>query len=440
MPVEVLAALIALIGVIIGVIPTYIYMQSRVQAEIDKLKAEADKLRAETEEINAKLPRRKIPSNSNSNGPRIQIPGWKLKLSDISQKWPGWLILFLFFIVAILGYAGGLLSNNSGTISMASPTLLLSPSASASSVPTAAVTNIPTPLYRDPINAIATETQGALQRATAFSLATQDANATVTQQYVIAVQTAEAGLELTRIYEQAQGEVATKQALFAQETAQAVIAKQQTETAVALDSANKQVIDLATQVSNMPVSLVDVFNKDKNGWAPKTEKGYSVAIQDGVFHVNYSDLKYHPFPWTCDNCGPFERFSFQVDIKTPKGVPQVISGILFGAPDRIDKQRFIEAYALLMFSNGAITLGRYSAAGYDILKEWGHRQDLFTDDGEFHTLQIIVMDSYATVFVDGELVDDAFSLDHPGTGYVGFIIQTANIDVQYDNLKIIGLP
>jgi uncharacterized membrane-anchored protein YhcB (DUF1043 family) len=50
---EVIAAIIGLIGVIIGAIPTFLFMRKRNAAEIDKLQAETDKIKAEAEKIRA---------------------------------------------------------------------------------------------------------------------------------------------------------------------------------------------------------------------------------------------------------------------------------------------------------------------------------------------------------------------------------------------------
>lgn len=55
MPPEVITALIGLIGIIIGAIPTYLFMRQKGAAEIDKLKAETDKTKAEAEKIRAEL-------------------------------------------------------------------------------------------------------------------------------------------------------------------------------------------------------------------------------------------------------------------------------------------------------------------------------------------------------------------------------------------------
>jgi hypothetical protein len=55
MPMEVVAAIIGLIGVVIGVIPTYFFMRQRSLAEVDKLRAETDKTKAEAEKIRSEL-------------------------------------------------------------------------------------------------------------------------------------------------------------------------------------------------------------------------------------------------------------------------------------------------------------------------------------------------------------------------------------------------
>jgi septation ring formation regulator EzrA len=50
---EVMAAIIGLIGVIIGAIPTFLFMRKRNAAEIDKLQAETDKIKAGPEKIHS---------------------------------------------------------------------------------------------------------------------------------------------------------------------------------------------------------------------------------------------------------------------------------------------------------------------------------------------------------------------------------------------------
>lgn len=52
---EVIAALVGLVGVIIGAIPTYLFMRQRNLAEVDKLRAETDKIKAEAEKIRAEF-------------------------------------------------------------------------------------------------------------------------------------------------------------------------------------------------------------------------------------------------------------------------------------------------------------------------------------------------------------------------------------------------
>jgi hypothetical protein len=53
MPSEIIAALIGLSGVIIGSVPTYLYLKQKYKAEIEKSNAEAGKFRAEAEKSSA---------------------------------------------------------------------------------------------------------------------------------------------------------------------------------------------------------------------------------------------------------------------------------------------------------------------------------------------------------------------------------------------------
>ena len=50
---QVLSALLGCIGLIIGALPTYMFMRKQKQAELDKLHAETDKIRAEADRIRA---------------------------------------------------------------------------------------------------------------------------------------------------------------------------------------------------------------------------------------------------------------------------------------------------------------------------------------------------------------------------------------------------
>ena len=55
MSTEVVVALIGLVGVIVGAIPTYLFMRQKNLAEVEKLRAETDKIKAEAEKIRVEL-------------------------------------------------------------------------------------------------------------------------------------------------------------------------------------------------------------------------------------------------------------------------------------------------------------------------------------------------------------------------------------------------
>ena len=129
-----------------------------------------------------------------------------------------------------------------------------------------------------------------------------------------------------------------------------------------------------------------------------------------------------------------------VNYQGTKDTPRVIAGILFGSPTRIDQQPFQESYALSIYSSGAVLLQRISLTKIDTIQLWDHRPDLITPDGEFHTLQVIAIDGYAAVYVDGILVGDVIKLNYSSAGYIGVVSQSTNVDVIYDNLKVVLLP
>ncbi len=280
----------------------------------------------------------------------------------------------------------------------------------------------------------ATEIQNQLEQA---------AHASATAQYLTILDSVKKTQEAQEILNQVQQELIitqTQQALNAEVIAQAMISNQQTATVLVNNQSGERVLNFADQLSNLPISFFDTFEANKNGWSPKSDSGYNVSMKGDILTVNYSDPKFTPFIWTCDNCGTFNNFSYQIDIKTPKDAPDVIAGILFGSPARLDQQPFQESYALSVYSTGAVLLQRLSLAEIDTVHLWDHRQDLITPDGEYHTLQLVTIDNYAAVYVDGKLVGDVLNLDFSTAGYIGIVTQSPNVDVVFDNLKVVLMP
>lgn len=309
----------------------------------------------------------------------------------------------------------------------------------ASSTPT----NTPSPVIPEAyleLTAIAQETQKAEQRASAVAQFTLDAGATATQRYIEVLQTVQAELEVTRIYQQAQQQVATEQAQYAEATAQSIISSQQTATAITYNQTIGQLLGFAEQVTNLPVSFYDSFDDDKNGWSPKNYDDYSISLKGDVLTTKLKNPSASPLIWTCKNCNSFSNFSYQIDMKTPKGLPRVISGIIFGSPTSLDQQPLQEYYMLSIYSSGDIILERVSPSGRDIVEVWEHRQDLLTPDGQFHTLQVVTIDSFAAVYLDGISVGDVFSLEHSAQGYIGVVVESSDVDVVFDNLKVVLMP
>lgn len=298
-------------------------------------------------------------------------------------------------------------------------------------------TNTPSPIIPDAylaLTAIAKETQVGNQRASAVAQFTQEAGATATQRYIDVLQTVQVELEVTRIYQQAQQQVATEQAQNAEATAQAIISIQQTASALA----NSQMGGQVEQVSNLPILFYDSFDDNTNGWSPKNYHDYSISLKDDVLTANLSNPSISPLIWICENCNSFNNnFSYQIDIKSPKGVYGVVSGIVFGSPTKLNRQPVQEYYLLLIYSSGDIILERVSPSGRDIVEVWEHRQDLLTPDGEFHTLQIITIDGAAVVYVDSKPVGDKFTLDYSAQGHIGIVVQSQDVDVVFDNLKVV---
>lgn len=265
---------------------------------------------------------------------------------------------------------------------------------------------------------------------------TQEAGATATQQYLNVVQTVQANATATSLYEQ----VVAEQTQNVEATAQAIISTQQTATAIANNQKLEQLISFAEQASNLPPSFYDSFENNGNNWSPKNYNDYSISLKGDVLTTKLKNPSISPLILTCEKCNSFNNFSYQVDIKTPGGIPRVVSGIVFGSSSRLDQQPLQDYYMLSIYSSGDLILERVSSTGRDIVKVWEHRQDLLTPDGQFHTLQVVTIDNFAAVYLDGKSVGDVFALEYSAQGYIGIVVESSDVDVIFDNLKVVLLP
>jgi hypothetical protein len=232
---------------------------------------------------------------------------------------------------------------------------------------------------------------------------------------------------------------ATEQAHHAIATSQANIAAQQTQT-VQVEESKGMLPQMLDQLATFTVLLSDSFDDDTNGWTPNSNAGYAVSMENGALQMNFSEPGFAPFLWTCDRCGSFDRYSYQVDIKSDSAGNAVVAGLVFGSPSRIDEYPFQEAYALLIFNSGEMTLQRISSTGIQTVQQWDKYHSQFTPDGNYHTLQVLADQQTALIVIDGKALGDAIELSKPTNGYVGLVVQSTNATVYYDNLKVLALP
>ena len=183
---------------------------------------------------------------------------------------------------------------------------------------------------------------------------TQEAGATATQQYFYVVQTVQANATATNLYEQ----VVVEQTQNVEATAQAIISTQQTATAIANNRKIQQLQNFVKQIPNLPISFYDFFDDNKNNWSPKNYGDYSISLKGDVLTAKLKNPSASPLIWTCEKCNSFNNFSYQVDIKTPVGIPKVVSGIVFGSPSKLDQQPLQDYYMLSIYSSGDIILER----------------------------------------------------------------------------------
>ncbi len=200
------------------------------------------------------------------------------------------------------------------------------------------------------------------------------------------------------------------------------------------------VADLLTQLSTIPAQFSDSFDDDSKGWTPYSDYGYDVVIQNGAMQIFFSEPSFTPFLWTCDACGPFERASYQLDVKVPVNGQVVIAGLVFGSPTPIDEYPFKEAYALSLYNNGSVILQRISATGMETVQLWDKNATLLKPDGQAHNLQVIADGQSAWVVIDGKPLGDKIDLAYATAGYAGLVVYSPNATVYFDNLKVIPLP
>jgi hypothetical protein len=80
-----ISALIGLIGIIIGAIPTYLFMRKKGLAEIDKLHAETDKINAEAEKIRQDLQTGTDPGVKNIRLPKEYTLSFPARRETLGQ-------------------------------------------------------------------------------------------------------------------------------------------------------------------------------------------------------------------------------------------------------------------------------------------------------------------------------------------------------------------
>lgn len=263
---------------------------------------------------------------------------------------------------------------------------------------------------------------------------TKEVGATATQQYLDVLQTVQANATATNLYQQ----VAAEQTQNVEATVQAIISTQQEATTIANNKKIEQLQNFVNQVPTLSATYLATFDESQDGWRLKKNKKDTVSIGDGILKVNLSTDTDSPLVLLCDSCGQFNKFAYQIDIKTPQDIPRIVSGVVFGSND--SNPRESEYYALSIYSSGDVILERFSPFGRDIVKVWEHRKDLLTADGNFHTLQIVGFDKYAAVYIDSKPIGEIFSLNYSAQGYIGLIVQSKDVDILYDNLKVVLSP
>ncbi|MBI5564656.1 MAG: hypothetical protein HY870_07170, partial [Chloroflexi bacterium] len=198
---------------------------------------------------------------------------------------------------------------------------------------------------------------------------------------------------------------------------------------------NLRVCQAPSSLSAKRVTLIDAFDDNRNGWAPKRYSANgSTAIENGQFTINaiYNNQDYGWAEWNPNVA--FDQLNLEVDVQIAEGAPESQIGVMFGVQDldnyylfRVTNDGRYSVYRRVAGSNQAITEATASIA--------------IKPDRQANQLRLSVISNTLTALINNQPVLQAAIAYEPG--FVGFwcgVFAPGQTRCAFDNLAVSGTP
>jgi len=198
---------------------------------------------------------------------------------------------------------------------------------------------------------------------------------------------------------------------------------------------NLRICKAPSSLSANRVTLIDTFDDNRNGWAPKRYSANgSTAIENGQFTINavYNNQDYGWAEWNPNVA--FDQLNLEVDVQIAEGAPQSQIGVMFGVQDldnyylfRLTNDGRYVVYRRVAGSNQAITEATASIA--------------IKPDRQVNHLRLSVISNTLTALINNQPVLQAAIAYEPG--FVGFwcgVFAPGQTRCTFDNLSATGTP
>ena len=198
---------------------------------------------------------------------------------------------------------------------------------------------------------------------------------------------------------------------------------------------NLRVCQAPSALAVKRVTLIDAFDDNRNGWAPKRYSANgSTAIENGQFTINaiYNNQDYGWVEWNPNVA--FDRFDLDVEAQIAAGSPQSQIGVVFGVQD-------LDNYFLFRVTNdGRYVVYRRVAGSNEAITE-AAASPAIKAQGQINRLRLSVISGTLTALINNQPVLQAAIAYEPG--FVGFwcgVFSPGQTACTFDNLSVVGTP
>ena len=198
---------------------------------------------------------------------------------------------------------------------------------------------------------------------------------------------------------------------------------------------NLRVCQAPSSLSTNRVTLIDAFDDNRNGWAPRRfSANGSTAIENGQFTINaiYNGKSYGWVDWNPNVA--FDQFTLDVDTQIVEGLPDSQLGIVFGVQD-------LENYYLFRVTNdGRYIVYRRAADSLQAITD-STPSIAIKPNQQLNHLRLSVISNTLTALINNQPVLQA-AIDYE-PGFVGFwcgVFTAGQTHCTFDNLAVTGTP